>query len=92
MMNQNPEHTLSILYLDNTLGELYEALDELHSAASDGQLSEMTKLSKRELLAWLRDVIYTAQETIEEIGESDMWHEPVMLRIVDKPGATRRGA
>lgn len=88
-MIQNPEHMFSRSRLDNSLSEVYEALDKLHSAASDGQLGQITKLNKRELLAWLKDVIYTAQETIEELSESE---QPVMLRIVEKSGASRRGA
>jgi hypothetical protein len=81
MMN---EHNLNVLYNENHLADLFDALDELHSAVTEGQLPKVTSLNKRELLAWLRDIIYTAQETIEEIDQQrELWREP-MLRIVEK--------
>jgi len=91
-MLQNPKHNLSVLRMDHTLSDVYEALDQLHSAVTDGSLNQVSKLNKRELESLLRDLIYTAQETIEEIGKSDMWQEPTMLRIVEKTGASQRGA
>ena len=55
------------LLTDAGLAAVYEAFDDLHDAVSEGQMTELTPLEKRELLGWLRELVYTAQETIEEI-------------------------
>jgi hypothetical protein len=56
-----------ILYTDAKLDYLFAVLDELHTAASDNLLHQVTPLSEQELVGWLQDLIYTAQETIAEI-------------------------
>jgi hypothetical protein len=48
---------------------VFEAMDDLHSAASEGQITDLTALDNRELVGWLQELIYTAQETITEIEE-----------------------
>ncbi len=63
--------------LDTRLSELFDVLDALHTAASQGQIAP---LDKRELVGWLNEFVYTAQETIDEINK------PV-LRIVERPYA-----
>jgi hypothetical protein len=80
---------LAVLYNDQHMAELYDALDELHSAVCDNRLERITALNKRELVALLRDVIYTAQETIDELNQMDGWPEPV-LRLVERPQAQQR--
>lgn len=69
-----------LLYLDNHLAELYDVLDQLHTAASEGSLPLVTTFTRQEMVSWLRDVIYTAQETITELNEQGS----PMLRIVEK--------
>lgn len=58
---------LELLYNGDRLGDLLELLDELHSAASENRLQTCTTLTESDLLDMLKEVIYTAQETIEEI-------------------------
>ncbi len=55
------------LFTDAGLAAVYEALDDLHSAASEGKHHKMTPLDNRELVGWLREVDYTVQEIIAEI-------------------------
>lgn len=55
------------LLTDAGLAALHEAFDDLHDAASEGQIHELTGLNQRELVGWLREVVFTAQETIAEI-------------------------
>ena len=74
---------MNILYNDEHLNDLLETLDNLHSAASEGQLELMTAMSKHELIAMLREFVYTAQETIREID--DKREIRPVLRIVEKP-------
>ncbi|MCK6579891.1 MAG: hypothetical protein L6Q98_17510 [Anaerolineae bacterium] len=71
-MSPTHQPTLQLLYNDARLSSLFDALDALHSAASDGSLRTVTTLSNAEMIAWLRDLIYTAQETIEEIQDNNV--------------------
>ena len=75
------QHDVQLLYNDARFASLFQVLDELHTAASEDDLEVVTTLSKGELLGWLRDFVYTAQETISEI-ESNSANYPVSLRLV----------
>ena len=92
-MVQQLESKVIVLYSDycedQQLADLYDALDQLHSAASEGQLHTVTTLSRRELIGWLRDVIYTAEETIREI-DAHSARPGVVLRLVEKAPASYR--
>lgn len=70
-MGTQKQLNLQVLYNDARMAALFSALDELHSAASDGTLHTVTTLSQAELVGWLRDLVYTAEETIAEIEEDD---------------------
>jgi len=86
MMNLNnatqTQTQIQLLPRNNRLDVAYEAIDELHSAISEGSVENVSDFQSRaELLNWLRDVIYTAQETIAEIESTDT--EPSsMLRVI----------
>ena len=67
MRNLNTETNLTILYNEKYLADLFDAVDELHNAASDNRLQDATTLNDRELVAWLKELAYTTQETIEEV-------------------------
>jgi hypothetical protein len=60
---------LQLRYADDQLNSMYDVLDELHSAVSEGQLQSMTTINEGDLVGLLRDLIYTAQETISEIEQ-----------------------
>lgn len=84
MMNLNKatQTQIQLLPRTNRLDVAYEAIDELHSAISDGSIENMSEFQSRsELLNWLRDVIYTAQETIEELENTES-HPGSMLRVI----------
>ncbi len=55
------------LFTDAGLAMVFEAIDDLHDAVSEDQMDELTALDNRELVGWLRELVYTAQETIVEI-------------------------
>ncbi len=78
-----PQPNLQLLYNESRLSTLLDALDELHSAASDGDVRAVTSLSNAELIAWLREVMYTARETMEEIEANNSQRE-VGLSLVRK--------
>jgi len=59
------------------LYRLMDMLDELHSAA------DFAGLTEAEIAATLREIIYTAQETLHEIHSHKVAQMPA-LRLVDK--------
>ncbi|MBA3875140.1 MAG: hypothetical protein H0X30_38945 [Anaerolineae bacterium] len=67
MMLQAHYPNRDFLLTDAGLEAVVEVFDDLHDAASEGQLQELTALDNRELLGWLRELVFTAQETISEI-------------------------
>lgn len=67
---------------DARLAAAFETLDDLHEAASDGQLHTLTSLTNRELVCWLRDLVYTAQETIAEIENGKPVYQAPPLRLI----------
>jgi hypothetical protein len=56
-------------YSAEGMEELFVRLDLLHDYASSGRLEEATPLSRAELRGWLEELIFTARETLREIGE-----------------------
>ncbi len=67
MMLQAHYSNRDFLLTNDGLEAMFEAFDDLHDAASEGQLQELTALDNRELVGWLRELVFTAQETISEI-------------------------
>ena len=56
-------------YSDEGMEELFLRLDLLHDYASAGRLEDATTLSPAELRGWLEELIYTARETLREMGD-----------------------
>ena len=75
---------LDVMQTPDRLENLLATIDDLHSAASEGEMTGFTTLNNREVINLLREVIYTAQETIDEL-ETREQSQPV-LRIVEKIG------
>jgi hypothetical protein len=63
LMNEQQTHN------NQRLNDLLDLLDELHSAASDANVTEFSGMSQQELMSFLREVVYTSQETIREIQQ-----------------------
>lgn len=86
MLHLTPAPTLHMMRKEARLDSLLDALDELHEAASDGEISSVTAMSKSDLLGLLRDIIYTAQETMIEIETCDDINGGIpALSLVQKP-------
>jgi hypothetical protein len=83
-----PLQQQKLLYTEARLARLWEALDEIHSAASEGALRSITPLTNAEVVGWLNELIYTAQEAIEEIESHSADPEP-KLTLVRKPSEQR---
>jgi hypothetical protein len=87
MMNLNKatrtQAQIQLLPRTNRIDVAYETIDDLHSAICEsGSVDNVSDFQSRaELLNWLRDVIYTAQETITEL-ESNEEKPGSMLRVI----------
>ena len=80
-MGQTHQTNHDIRLSDARMAAMFEVFDNLHTAASEGQLEAMTTLNNRELVGWLRELMFTAQETISEIESTRIYGEPV-IRLV----------
>jgi hypothetical protein len=67
VLNEHLHHDYSAQGME----ELFVRLDRLHDYAAAGRLDEMTPLSRAELQGWLEELIYTARETLREMGAAD---------------------
>jgi hypothetical protein len=56
-------------YSAEGMEELFVRLDLLHDYATMGQLQDATPLSRAELRGWLEELIFTARETLREMGD-----------------------
>jgi gluconate kinase len=83
-MAQIHQPNFQIIYNASRLAGLFQSLDELHTAASEGRLQHVTPLTDTELIGWLQELIYTAEETILEIQENPMEPAVPHLRLVQR--------
>ncbi len=81
-MAQIHQPNFQIVHNDMRLAGLFHSLDELHTAASEGHLQKVTPLTDAELVGWLQELIYTAEETIAEIKHDEPQINLPQLRIV----------
>ena len=73
MMTQKQKTDIRILqalFTDIRFESIFNAVDRLHDAASSGKITEVTNLSTEEVIGWLRDIAYTANETIRELEDA----------------------
>lgn len=83
-------HRLASLYIGDDLPEALDLLDQLHTAASEGRLPRATTLSCDEVISLLQELIFVAQETIDELATQQERQARVaarhdaVLRIVQK--------
>ncbi len=62
-------------FSEDAFAALFARFDRLHDLASAGQLAGTTPLRPSEVIGWLEDIIFTAEETIREIdSHSDRVH------------------
>lgn len=60
---------------------ILETLDQLHNHISEDEPSRFTDTDDRETISLLRDVIYTAQETINEIEARQATQRPILQLV-----------
>ncbi len=84
--------TLKLLYTDARLADLLQAVDELHTAASEDLLAQVTPLTAQDMIGWLKDLVYTAEETIAEIEQRQPKPTTARLRVLPRPGVVAERA
>ena len=70
-MIASPERKVIVLYEDSYLADLLERMDRLHTAVVEGRLHTLTTIAHQDVVGWLEDIVYTAEETIREIQPPD---------------------
>ncbi|MBN1201052.1 MAG: hypothetical protein JXJ20_04275 [Anaerolineae bacterium] len=84
MMQQQFRPTIRLVrparYSEAWFETVFQALDHLHDIASEGSLCSASPLTALEMVGWLEDIVYTAQETIDEIQA----HRPQKVTGVER--------
>ncbi|HLA45116.1 MAG TPA: hypothetical protein VJZ27_16845 [Aggregatilineales bacterium] len=57
-------------YTEANFEALLQIMDRLHDAAAIGDLKSVSPLDAREMIGWLDDLVFTAEETIRELQSS----------------------
>ncbi len=77
---------LHLLINDARLATAADMLDELHSAASEGRLQQVSPLTDAELKSWLFEMAYMVNETLAEIDRHQKRCD--LLRLVARSEAS----
>jgi hypothetical protein len=68
MVNMQVLHEmLNEQYTEAHFEALLQIVDRLHDAAAAGKLGEVSPMEAREVIGWLDDIIFTAEETLREL-------------------------
>jgi hypothetical protein len=70
----------------NQLEDLLGTLDQIHTAVSENGFIFRSPMERHDLIALLREVAYTVDETIHELERTTPFVE-FRLHIVEKPSA-----
>lgn len=64
-------HARASYYDEAWFETIFVALDRLHDAASQECLTSVSPVAPADMVGWLEDIIYTAQEAIVEIRDNE---------------------
>jgi len=59
--------SLTLMYTPARLGDILDALDDLHTAVSDGTLTQTASIARSDLREWLQEIVYLATQTLNEL-------------------------
>lgn len=59
--------SLTLMYNPSRLGDVLDALDDVHTAVSDGTLTQTATITRSDLREWLQEIIYLASQTLVEM-------------------------
>lgn len=71
-----PETDVQLLFNPARLAGVLDALDALHTAASERRLHQVATVSRRELAAWLEEVAFLVEETLDELNAAPLSAPP----------------
>jgi hypothetical protein len=72
MMMQNLDiRVFQTLFNDDRFAAIFKTVDRLHDVVSEGKLSQVSDLSPQEVVGWLKDIVYTVNETIHELEQQE---------------------
>ncbi|MBN1678842.1 MAG: hypothetical protein JW966_01030 [Anaerolineae bacterium] len=60
-------HTMHVVHDALWFETVFAALDQLHNDVCTEPLNTVSTLAPADMIGWLEDIIYTAQETVNEI-------------------------
>lgn len=80
--------TLPVISNTRRFDVVYDLLDQMHTAASEGNLPTFAGAPETEVVNWLRELIYVAQETVSEIEQQRPTRCEPKLRVLAKPART----
>jgi hypothetical protein len=83
-MIQKTETKVIVLYESHFLADVFEQLDQLHTVVSEGQLHTLTTLDKQDVVGWLQELIFTAEETVKEMENCSAEPKPI-IQLLDRP-------
>lgn len=67
LTNELKTTLLQSQFTEAQLAAIFGSVDQLHDLVCDGKLAEATDLPAKEVVGWLRDIMYTVSETIREL-------------------------
>ncbi|KAB2902568.1 MAG: hypothetical protein F9K27_16405 [Anaerolineae bacterium] len=67
MIEMHTRKFLTEQYTEAHFEALLQLMDKLHDAATVNNVTAVSPLSAREIIGWLDDIIFTAEETIREL-------------------------
>jgi len=77
---QNNQHKLSFFLTAARLQDMLEALDDVHTSASENAVEMPNGHGKAELVALLREISYLAAETADEL---EQYAEQPTFRVIE---------
>lgn len=86
----NDQHTHTFLKTAARLMDTLEMLDGLHSAISDQQLESPSAQSQLEMIAWLQEIAFIAQEAAQELAGYTPSQAPE-FRVIQGKGTSEYG-
>ncbi|MBZ0308107.1 MAG: hypothetical protein K8I82_18720 [Anaerolineae bacterium] len=67
MIEMHTRKFLTEQYTEAHFEALLQLMDKLHDAATVNNVAAVSPLTPREIIGWLDDIIFTAEETIREL-------------------------
>jgi gluconate kinase len=61
---------LQLMFTDARMAALVDAIDDLHSAVVEQRLQQVSPLTRKDMIDWLNELIFLAQETVTELDAS----------------------